>query len=99
MSGPEALRIWAEARGQFDLLLTDMVMPGEMSGRELAERLIAEKRSLKVVFSSGYSEDFASPGFKLSEGVNFLAKPYGIKTLLRIVANSLAQSVDAAPTS
>ena len=84
-SGPEAIKLWNQENGAFDLLLTDMVMPEGMSGRELAERLLAEKPELKVIFSSGYSTDLVGNNMLLEEGVNFLPKPYPPRDLIRIV--------------
>ena len=54
-SGVEALRVWDEFDGRVDLLLTDMVMPEGMTGRELAVQLKKRKPELKVIYSSGYS--------------------------------------------
>jgi two-component system cell cycle sensor histidine kinase/response regulator CckA len=54
-SGHAALPLWAEHHEEIDLLLTDVVMPGGMSGRELAEKLQAERPTLKVLFTSGYN--------------------------------------------
>src|SRR5262249_38139057 len=56
-SGVEALKVWDEQEGNIDLLLTDMVMPEGVSGRELAEMLRARKPDLKIIFTSGYSAD------------------------------------------
>jgi len=84
-SGVEALAVWEEHAGAFDLLLTDIVMPGGLSGRALSEKLLAEKPDLKVIFSSGYSTDMVGDNFHLEEEVNFLAKPYPPKSLIQIV--------------
>ena len=84
-SGVEALEIWEQHGGVFDLLLTDMVMPGGVTGRELAERLLADKPELKVIFTSGYSTDMVGNNFVLEEQVNFLPKPYPPKSLIQIV--------------
>src|SRR5207253_10372362 len=74
-SGVEALRVWDEYDGQVDLLLTDMVMPEGMSGRDLALQLKKRKPQLKVIYSSGYSPD--SNGRELGQhDTAFLAKPY-----------------------
>jgi two-component system NtrC family sensor kinase len=78
-TGDEALEIFQRAGEQVDLVLTDMVMPGATSGKELADRLRAQKPGLKVIFTSGYSRE-ADKDF-LSEGVNFLHKPYHPPTL------------------
>ena len=54
------------------LLLTDLVMPGNMNGHELAEKLRAEKgHGLKVIFTSGYSADIVGKDFKLDSGSEF----------------------------
>ena len=58
--GPDALALWEEHRSGVDLLITDIVMPNGMKGNELAERLRGESPELKVIFSSGYSPDFAT---------------------------------------
>ncbi len=84
----EALRVWEEHARAIDLVLTDMVMPGGLSGRELAARLTADCPKLPVIFTSGYSVDFQPGGLKLEEGVNFLAKPYNPDTLANILSRA-----------
>jgi len=96
-SGVEALPVWAEHSDRINLVVTDMVMPGGMTGRQLAERLIAAKPALKVIFTSGYSEDFVSKGFSLVEGVNFLQKPYAAGKLLGTIRACLDAPVHQAP--
>jgi len=88
-SGVEALEVWGQHDGVFDLLLTDMVMPGGVTGRELAEKLLADKPELKVIFTSGYSTDMVGENFTLEEEVNFLPKPYPPKALIQIVRGCL----------
>jgi two-component system, cell cycle sensor histidine kinase and response regulator CckA len=88
--GLEALNLWPQHRGEIDLLFTDMVMPGGMTGRELADRLLREEPRLQVIYSTGYSMDLAASGLHLVEGVNFLPKPYDATTLGRAVKKSLA---------
>jgi FixJ family two-component response regulator len=58
------------------LLLTDLIMPGNMNGRELAESLWSERPGFKVIFTSGYSADIVGKDFKLESDTNFLQKPY-----------------------
>jgi PAS domain S-box-containing protein len=84
-TGAEALRIWEEQQGAFDLVVTDMVMPGGISGRDLAERLGARRPGLKVIFLSGYAGDVVNPGMELRQGLNFLQKPFGATTLIQCV--------------
>jgi PAS domain S-box-containing protein len=88
-SGVEALKLWNESGGGADLLLTDMVMPGGMTGRELADRLRPLDADLRVIFTSGYSQDFMGRSFALGEGINFLPKPYHPPTLVEMVRNCL----------
>jgi CheY-like chemotaxis protein len=87
-SGHEALRVWDEFEGDIDLLLTDMVMPEGMNGRELAIQLKKRKPGLKVIFSSGYSRDNIGREFNESE-TNFLSKPYVPPQLARVVRECL----------
>jgi signal transduction histidine kinase/CheY-like chemotaxis protein len=88
-TGPAALRIWQEHRGEIKLLLTDMMMPGGMTGRQLAERLQQDDPGLKVIYTSGYSPGMAGKDIALLEGFNFLAKPYPPSRLAQVVRESL----------
>jgi PAS domain S-box-containing protein len=89
VSGVEALDLWDKHRESVSLLLTDMVMPDGVTGRELAERLLAQKPGLKVIYSSGYSPEIAGGEMSLQEGVNFLQKPYNPQKLAQIVRRQL----------
>jgi PAS domain S-box-containing protein len=53
-SGPEALELWRRHAAEIDLLLTDIIMPGGITGWELAEALWTEQPALKAIFMSGY---------------------------------------------
>ncbi len=88
-SGAQALRVWEQRKDDIDLLLTDMMMPEGVSGRDLAERVLAEKPRLKVIYSSGYSMDVVGKEFLFKEGVNFLQKPYQPRTLAQMVRECL----------
>lgn len=88
-SGTAALGVWAEHKARIDLLLTDMVMPDGISGRELAERLQKEKSALKVVYTSGYSPGMAGKDTALLTGFNFLPKPYPPTRLAEVVRQCL----------
>lgn len=87
--GDDALILWEMHQDEIDLLLTDMVMPGLLSGRGLAERIHAMKPDLPVIYSSGYSVEIVREGLVLREGVNFLPKPYPPATLLQMVKDCL----------
>ena len=75
-SGKDGLAILEKNELKIDLLLTDMVMPGGISGRELASRLRVIKPGLKIIYTTGYSLDAIGQDMVLEEGLNFLAKPY-----------------------
>ncbi len=91
-SGVEALRVWEEQQGRVDLLLTDMVMPEGMSGRELANQLKKRKPQLKVIYTSGYSPEMMDNSFGQGGDTVFLPKPY----LPPQLAQMVRQSLDAA---
>jgi two-component system, cell cycle sensor histidine kinase and response regulator CckA len=80
-SGVEALRVWDEHGADIDLLFTDLVMPDGVGGQQLAATLRGRRPDLPVVFTSGYSNDFAGGGTALREGRNFLQKPYTLTSL------------------
>ena len=90
-SGPAALQAWETAAAKVDLLLTDVIMPEGITGRELAERLRAQKASLKVIYQSGYSaEIIGTDGEFLSRTKSFLLqKPCLSQDLLRTVRRCL----------
>jgi hypothetical protein len=67
-----------------DLVLTDVVMPG-MSGRDLAEQIRASHGGVKILFTSGYTDDAILRHGVLDAGVNFIAKPYSVADLTRKV--------------
>ena len=88
-NGADGLRAWNQARGQIDLLFTDVVMPDGMSGRDLADRLLAARPNLRVIFTSGYSPDFAGRELRLKERQTFLQKPTTPKDMLDAIRRSL----------
>jgi PAS domain S-box-containing protein len=88
-TGPQALKIWDEHKDDIDLLLTDMMMPEGVSGRDLAERVLQDRADLKIIYSSGYSLDVVGHESAYTEGTNFLQKPYDPDTLARMVRECL----------
>jgi PAS domain S-box-containing protein len=88
-TGVEALEVWNGNRNDIKLVLTDLVMPNNMNGRELAERMWSEAPGLKVIFTSGYSADIVGKDFKLEPELNFLQKPYQPQTLALTIRRCL----------
>jgi PAS domain S-box-containing protein len=88
-NGRAALELWAAHREEIDLLLTDVVMPESISGRQLAHTLILEKPDLKVIFTSGYSSELFGSDFEREKEHVFLAKPYLPDQLAQTVATHL----------
>lgn len=82
--GATALGRAAMHGGSIDLLITDLVMPG-MSGRELADRLVALYPEAKVVYMSGYSDDFLGDQGVYGRGSVFLQKPFTPEAVARTV--------------
>ncbi|WP_437593824.1 ATP-binding protein [Sorangium sp. So ce1000] len=87
--GPrEALRVCEAQRGRVDLLLTDVLMP-EMSGGELADRLVKLRPDMKVLFMSGYTGDALDGPLAVRSGTAVLGKPFTAESLLRAVRRAL----------
>jgi CheY-like chemotaxis protein len=74
-SGAAALALVDEG-ARFDVLFTDVIMPGGMSGRQLADELLRRWPSLKVLYTSGYAENAVVHHGRLDAGVALLNKPY-----------------------
>lgn len=93
--GAEALERFAASKAPIDLVLTDLVMPGGMGGRDLAARLVSIRPGLKVVFMSGYSLETAGRELKLGPREAFLQKPFETQSLLETLRTLLdARSSD-----
>jgi CheY-like chemotaxis protein len=65
--GNEALNVWQTHRKDVSLVLTDLVVPGGLSGQQLARRLQADRPKLKVLYVSGYSADLAGGGTSIAQ--------------------------------
>jgi two-component system cell cycle sensor histidine kinase/response regulator CckA len=95
-SGEAALEIAARHSGLFDLLLTDVVMPG-MNGRVLAEQLSMRQPGLKVLFMSGYTDSFIAGHAVLQKGTNLLHKPFTEEIFISKVREVLDGGKNALP--
>ncbi len=80
-NGHEALDLWQKHNHQIDLLFSDMIMPGGMTGADLAESLRRENPNLKVILSSGYSAETARSDATPHPHICHLAKPYDATAL------------------
>jgi two-component system, cell cycle sensor histidine kinase and response regulator CckA len=87
-SGDEAIALVTDHPGRFDLLVTDVVLPG-MDGRQLSDRLTARERSLRTLFISGYARDALVHQGVLDPDVAFLGKPFTPLSLGRAVRDVL----------
>ncbi|WP_315761383.1 MULTISPECIES: PAS domain S-box protein [unclassified Bradyrhizobium] len=85
----EALSI-ARSGEPFDLLFTDIIMPGSMNGRQLASEIQQLRPGQKVLFTSGYTENAVVHHGRLDSGILLLAKPYRKSELARMIRKALA---------
>jgi CheY-like chemotaxis protein len=92
--GNQALALWDQSEGKFDLLLTDMVMPGGIGGMQLATRLRKTDPSLKVIVMSGYNEQIMGGETLRDAGFAFLSKPFETSTLAAIIRKTLGGKAD-----
>jgi PAS domain S-box-containing protein len=87
--GIDALQFVKKNRHQFDLLITDVIMP-EIGGKELAEKIVKFIPNIKILFTSGYTDNHIVHGGLLESGVKFLQKPYSISVLAEKVRDVLS---------
>lgn len=88
VNGAEAIEICEKDNLKIDLLLTDVVMP-QMNGRELWEKLSLACPQIKVLFTSGYTDDIVVHNGIKNDETNFLQKPFSIDALMRKVREVL----------
>ncbi len=87
-NGKYAMKYLQNIDGNFDLLITDLVMP-DMNGKELSDNVLKLFPNIKILFTSGYTDNHLVKSGELKENVNFLSKPYTAKSLLTFVRNIL----------
>ncbi|CAO4138470.1 response regulator [Methylorubrum aminovorans] len=95
--GEEALRVFGANMAAIDLLLTDVVLPGKVRGRELSERVLALRPNVRVVFMSGYTENSIVHHGRLDDGVHLVGKPFKREQLDRRVAEVLGTAAASTP--
>jgi CheY-like chemotaxis protein len=98
-SGAKALELWPSCREKIDLMLTDLVMPDRVNGRQLAEKLRVDRPGLKVIFTSGYSAEVVGQDLVLQSGVQYLQKPYApnrLATKVGIAWTAVARATERA---
>jgi signal transduction histidine kinase/CheY-like chemotaxis protein len=78
--GPEALSL-LEGTQEVDLLFTDIVMPGGMNGRQLADAALQRRPTLKVLFTTGYARNAVIHHGRLDPGVQLIGKPFSMNAL------------------
>lgn len=81
-----------DADPDIDLLFSDVVMPGEMNGFELAEHLTAERPQLKVLLTSGYTEKAIAHNGQAKFKANMLVKPYAVADLAQRISSTLTEN-------
>ena len=89
--GSQGLAVLESAAEPFDLVLTDVVMPGPMNGKSLADAVTRRSPATRVVFMSGYPEDAIVHHGQLDKGVLLLSKPFRNVELARILREALGR--------
>ncbi|MGH7668194.1 MAG: response regulator, partial [Gemmatimonadaceae bacterium] len=87
-NGSEAAFVLEQQGDKIQLMLTDVVLPG-ISGRVLAEQMLSLHPGLRVLFTSGYTDDTLVRHGVSADPTHFLAKPYSVASLIRRVRDAL----------
>jgi DNA-binding NtrC family response regulator len=89
-NGVEALELWEQHRTEIALLLIDLVLPGKITGLEIAQQFKRAKDSLKVIIMSGYIESVARLETAIArEHMSYVTKPFALDKLLQIIRRRL----------
>jgi len=96
-SAAAAQVLWAEHRDKIQLVLTDIVMPGGVSGGALAAELLRDRPDLPVLLMSGYARDAGEREALSRLGMQMLQKPFTIEQLVRTVRAHLAGAGQVPP--
>ena len=88
-TGEAALALWTARDTEFELIITDLVMPGNLGGEALAERLREERPELRVLLTTGYVNQTISEERFTALGMQLLRKPYTAEELLQSVRRCL----------
>jgi len=91
-SGIAALSILEKKQTPFDLLLTDVIMPG-MNGPDLANEMVLQYPDIKVMYISGYTNESLTSRGVLEEGVELIQKPFASSDLIRQVRTVLDEAL------
>lgn len=97
-SGAEALKL-LDDDVEFDLLFTGVIMPGRMDGLQLAEAVAARRPAVKVLFTSGYTENAMIHQGRLDAGVLLLQKPHRREEMARTLRRVLDEQAPTQPQS
>jgi len=92
-SGREALEWWPGGGSDVDLVITDLVMPGNLSGTALARALREARPGLPIVFTSGYDPEYNPADVTMVPGDNFIPKPATTEQILSVVRRQLLARV------
>jgi len=94
-SAAEAMVSFRQCNGKIDLLVTDLVLPGQ-NGRVLARELTALSPNLKTLFMSGYPDHVVARTCRGEATGTYLAKPFSVESLMRKIQEVLRESPGAA---
>jgi CheY-like chemotaxis protein len=89
----EALHYWERHSEEIILLFSDIVMPGDLTGFDLAKQIRAKKPNLPIIFCSGHNYGLVNESPELQQGVSFLPKPYKQVDLSTLITKALAANM------
>ena len=85
--------------GPVDLLLTDVVMPGGLNGRQLADKAVARRPGLRVLYMTGYTRNAIVHHGRLDPGINMVSKPFSFEELAARVRERLIPRTETRPSA
>jgi len=98
-NGTAAINLLRANEGTIDVILLDVTIPGASSHQVLAEAAAQDRKNIKVILTSAYSQEMVTPSFSAPQICGFIRKPFRLQDLVKTLRSALPATSEKAPSS